>query len=143
MDRFTDRTVVITGGGSGIGKATANRLAQQGAQIALASRNRDALERVRIEIEQAGGKALPAHELVTWLERERGNGSPRRLASIHGGASRAASWASRMSRTVLRPRRAQAMSTLSQGTSPRYKAELAMRKKVAASAGSEPAGSGC
>ena len=35
-------------------------------------------------------RALPADELVAWLERERGDWTPRRLATIHGGASRAA-----------------------------------------------------
>jgi diguanylate cyclase (GGDEF)-like protein len=35
-------------------------------------------------------RALPAAELVAWLERERANWTPRRLAAVHGGASRAA-----------------------------------------------------
>jgi diguanylate cyclase (GGDEF)-like protein len=35
-------------------------------------------------------RALPADELVTWLERERGGWGPRRLASVARGASRAA-----------------------------------------------------
>jgi EAL domain-containing protein (putative c-di-GMP-specific phosphodiesterase class I) len=35
-------------------------------------------------------RALPAAELVAWLERERANWTPRRLSAVHGGASRAA-----------------------------------------------------
>ena len=36
MRRFEDRTAVITGGGSGIGLATARRLAQEGARVVVA-----------------------------------------------------------------------------------------------------------
>lgn len=36
MDRFTGRTALITGGASGIGAATAQRLAAEGARVALA-----------------------------------------------------------------------------------------------------------
>jgi diguanylate cyclase (GGDEF)-like protein len=35
-------------------------------------------------------QALPADELVAWLERDRGDWAPRRLSTIQGGASRAA-----------------------------------------------------
>ncbi|GAA4767097.1 glucose 1-dehydrogenase [Microbacterium gilvum] len=33
--RFSDKTIIITGGGSGLGRATAIRLAEEGAQLAL------------------------------------------------------------------------------------------------------------
>jgi NAD(P)-dependent dehydrogenase (short-subunit alcohol dehydrogenase family) len=65
MEFFRNKTILITGGSSGIGKATALRLAQYGAQITLAARNRDALDQVRTEIEKAGAEALVAPTDVT------------------------------------------------------------------------------
>ncbi|HUZ23255.1 MAG TPA: SDR family oxidoreductase [Streptosporangiaceae bacterium] len=44
MTRFDGKTILITGGGSGIGLATAHRLVDVGASVVLAGRNRDRLE---------------------------------------------------------------------------------------------------
>lgn len=52
---FRDRTVIVTGGGSGIGRCTAHELAALGAHVAIVGRNEDKLERVRGEIESDGG----------------------------------------------------------------------------------------
>jgi citronellol/citronellal dehydrogenase len=52
---FRDQIVVITGGGSGIGRCTAHELASLGAHVAIVGRNEDKLERVRCEIESDGG----------------------------------------------------------------------------------------
>jgi citronellol/citronellal dehydrogenase len=54
-DLFRDRIVVITGGGSGIGRCTAHELASLGAHVAIVGRNEAKLERVRCEIESDGG----------------------------------------------------------------------------------------
>lgn len=43
MKRFKDKTVIITGAGSGIGRATAIRFAKEGAEVVLVGRNQDAL----------------------------------------------------------------------------------------------------
>ena len=59
-DLFRDRIVVITGGGSGIGRCTAHELASLGAHVAIVGRNQDKLERVRAEIESDGG-SISAH----------------------------------------------------------------------------------
>lgn len=51
-------TVVITGASAGVGRATAQRFAADGARIALIARNTARLERAAVEIEDAGGQAL-------------------------------------------------------------------------------------
>ncbi|WP_046112533.1 SDR family oxidoreductase [Aquincola tertiaricarbonis] len=52
------RVVVLTGASSGIGRATALALAEQGATVVLAARDRAALEAVAAECERRGGEAL-------------------------------------------------------------------------------------
>jgi citronellol/citronellal dehydrogenase len=54
---FTGQTVIVTGGGSGIGRCTAHELANLGASVALVGRRIEKLEAVQAEIEEAGGKA--------------------------------------------------------------------------------------
>ncbi|HZD25909.1 MAG TPA: SDR family oxidoreductase [Alphaproteobacteria bacterium] len=54
---FRDRTVIVTGGGSGIGRCTAHELAALGARVVLIGRKADKLERVRAEIIDDGGHA--------------------------------------------------------------------------------------
>jgi 3-oxoacyl-[acyl-carrier protein] reductase len=52
------RTALITGGGRGIGRATAIRLAREGAQIAINFKgNADAAEEAKGLVEKGGGKA--------------------------------------------------------------------------------------
>jgi NAD(P)-dependent dehydrogenase (short-subunit alcohol dehydrogenase family) len=52
-----DKVVIVTGGGSGIGHASAVRFAQEGAQVAIADINLDQAAAVALEITQAGGRA--------------------------------------------------------------------------------------
>jgi NAD(P)-dependent dehydrogenase (short-subunit alcohol dehydrogenase family) len=52
------KVVVITGASAGVGRATARRLAKDGAQIALIARGRDGLEGARKEVEEFGGRAI-------------------------------------------------------------------------------------
>jgi NADP-dependent 3-hydroxy acid dehydrogenase YdfG len=53
-----NRTIVITGGSAGVGRATARAFADEGARIALIARGRERLEAIKREVEGLGGKAL-------------------------------------------------------------------------------------
>jgi citronellol/citronellal dehydrogenase len=52
---FAGRTIVVSGGGTGIGRATARELAALGAHVVICSRSMDHLEPTRAEIAAAGG----------------------------------------------------------------------------------------
>ena len=54
---FAGQTIIVTGGGSGIGRCTAHELASLGAHVALIGRTADKLEAVRAEIAEDGGSA--------------------------------------------------------------------------------------
>ncbi len=54
---FTNKLILITGGGSGIGRCTAHELASLGARVILAGRRQEALDTVAAEIAEDGGTA--------------------------------------------------------------------------------------
>ncbi len=56
--RFKGQVVVVTGGGRGIGRATALEFAAEGATVVLAGRRMDALRTTAAEAADAGGKAM-------------------------------------------------------------------------------------
>ncbi len=58
MKRFENRAALVTGAGSGMGRAVALRLAGEGASVTLWGRRSDPLEEVADEIRQSGGSAL-------------------------------------------------------------------------------------
>ncbi len=56
-DLFAGQAVIVTGGGSGIGRCTAHELTALGAHVALIGRTAEKLEAVRSEIAADGGSA--------------------------------------------------------------------------------------
>jgi 3-oxoacyl-[acyl-carrier protein] reductase len=56
--RFADDIAIVTGGGSGVGRASALRFAAEGARVAIADFDGDAAETVAAEIADNGGTAL-------------------------------------------------------------------------------------
>jgi NAD(P)-dependent dehydrogenase (short-subunit alcohol dehydrogenase family) len=52
------KTVIVTGGGRGLGRAIALELAKEGCNIVVSSRSKEELENVEKEIESRGSKAL-------------------------------------------------------------------------------------
>jgi len=56
--RFADQVAIVTGGGRGIGEATAIRLASEGAAVVIGELDLEAARGVVATIEAAGGRAL-------------------------------------------------------------------------------------
>lgn len=56
--RFTDKVCIVTGGGSGIGKATCLRFAKEGGKVLVADLNKEHGEGTVNEIKQQGGEAI-------------------------------------------------------------------------------------
>ncbi|MCA4900489.1 MAG: SDR family oxidoreductase [Bacteroidota bacterium] len=57
---FKDKTIIITGGGTGLGKSMGKYLLELGANLVITSRKMDVLEKSAAELSEAtGGKVLP------------------------------------------------------------------------------------
>ena len=80
MLKFKNKTVLITGGGSGIGEAMAYQYAMKGCNIILTGRRLDRLESVQKRCVELGVKAWchsvdvekseSIDELVAWIHKE-------------------------------------------------------------------------
>ncbi len=64
---FEGQVVIVTGGGSGIGRCTAHELASLGASVVICGRNPDKLNTVVGEISEDGGRA---HALTCGIRDE-------------------------------------------------------------------------
>ncbi|HCB38945.1 MAG TPA: 2,4-dienoyl-CoA reductase, partial [Gammaproteobacteria bacterium] len=53
---FKNKTIIVTGGGSGIGRCTAHEIASLGAHVTLVGRKVEKLEKVQREIIEDGGR---------------------------------------------------------------------------------------
>ena len=75
MTQMADKVAIVTGGGSGMGRASSVLFAQEGAAVAVADLNEDGGQQTVAMIEQAGGLALSIrtlatnHPLFNWLSR--------------------------------------------------------------------------
>ena len=65
MNRLQGKVAVITGAGAGIGRATAELFAEEGASVVIAERDESTGRDAQDHIERAGGKAFFAHTDVS------------------------------------------------------------------------------
>jgi NAD(P)-dependent dehydrogenase (short-subunit alcohol dehydrogenase family) len=80
---WNDSRVLVTGGGRGLGRATALWLAERGAQVGLLARTMSELERTVAEIQDSGGRA---HAFACdVLDRTRLEATATKLANSFGG----------------------------------------------------------
>ena len=61
MERMNNRVALVTGGASGIGRATVERLVREGAKVAVADYNLEAAEKLAVALNADGEKVLPLY----------------------------------------------------------------------------------
>lgn len=92
-DSLKDKTIIVTGGGTGLGKSMGKYFLELGANLVIASRKMDVLEKAAKELEaETGGKVLPVacdirkyDEVINVI-----NESEKKFGQIHGVLNNAA-----------------------------------------------------
>lgn len=79
---FDDQVVLVTGGGTGIGRCIAHELASLGATAVIAGRREEPLQQVVAEIEAAGGKA--DHRVLNIRDPEAVDATVADVVAAHG-----------------------------------------------------------
>ena len=68
MNRLEGKVAIITGGNSGVGAATAQKFAAEGAKVVITARREAQLEEVAAKIREAGGEVLPIVSDISKVE---------------------------------------------------------------------------
>jgi 3(or 17)beta-hydroxysteroid dehydrogenase len=68
MERVKDKVAIVTGGGSGLGRADAERLSQEGARVVVTDIDRAAAERAAAEIPNAIGICHDVRDEAGWID---------------------------------------------------------------------------
>ncbi len=58
-DLLKNKTIIITGGGTGLGKSMAHRFGELGANLVITSRKQEVLDATAIELRETGAEVLP------------------------------------------------------------------------------------
>ncbi|HEY9166352.1 MAG TPA: glucose 1-dehydrogenase [Candidatus Kryptonia bacterium] len=71
MENFKEKSAIVTGASSGIGRATAKALARSGANVVAVGRNRERLESLKTEIDGSGSLSIVQADVTLEANRKK------------------------------------------------------------------------